>query len=166
MSVGFADPRRAVGQKDILAQHVGIIGFHPVPRVAVHEGHGAAFDLQYFFARHTVVGIIRVEILTSVTAGHIDEITHFRIGQIGQPVGDLDLQGQIGDKHAVGDGTCTVGVPLVVGTIARTQEKLRNVHFQQFAVNVVGKSHVARVINQLRKFGILFDNILGAKELV
>ena len=92
--VRFANPRRTISQKDILSHDIRIIGRHAVPGIAVHKRHRAALWTNYFYAGNFIMGIVKIEILPLMAAGHIDKITQIRRGKISQPIRHFDLYGQ------------------------------------------------------------------------
>ena len=94
MPVCFANPRWTIGQKDILSHDIRIIRRHAMPGIAVHKRHCAALWANYLFTGHFVMGIVKIKILPLVAAGHIDKISHIRLGKIGQPIRHFDLHGQ------------------------------------------------------------------------
>ena len=145
-----ADPRGAVGDEDVLAHHVGVVGLDPVPEVAVVHGDGAGADAQDLLARSRLMRVVAFQVLFPVAAGHVHEVSHLRARQVGEPVADAHAQRQLGREHPVRGGARAVRVPPVAVGVARPHEEVGADDLEHLAVQVVGVADVARMVDQLR----------------
>ncbi len=165
-AVGGDDPGRAVGEEEVLTDDVALVRLHPVPDVAVHQGDGAARDAQHQLVRRALIGVVVFRVLLALRPGPHDHVAHAGLRHVGQPVGHLDLAGQVRREDLVQDGARPVRVPQVVPAAARAEEELGQVQLEQLAVEVVDVPYVARMVDQLREDRIQLDDILAGEELL
>ena len=163
--VAGGDPARAVGEEEVLALHVGLVGLDPVPEVAVVDGQRAGLHAQDLLAGGAVVGVVLLQVLGAVAAGHVDEVAHARRGEVGEPVADAHAQRQLGREHLVRQRARAVRVPGVAPGAARADAQVAAQQLQHLPEHVVDVAHVAVVVDQLRDRGIELDRVLLAQRL-
>lgn len=79
-SISLPEPGGTIAHEDVLSKNVGLVDVYPMPGSAVHHRNGAGGDTKGHLARHSLMGLVVLELLGSMTAWHVDEIGHPRVG--------------------------------------------------------------------------------------